>query len=302
MRVAIALAVVAAFAAFVACLNTVSYQCSNNSFCQHSGQQGTCESSGYCAFPDPGCPDGQRYGGEGPFANQCVGSAMIDGGGSSDATDAPPDVPMGPSFTVGGNVSGLSGSGPVVLADNATDMKTVSANGQFTFAQKVVTGAGYDVTVATNPPSLACIVVNGSGTMGSANVTNVHVTCSTPGSASIACGGSTCSPVGTEMCCHGKTDSSGTCAAVGTSCSGGTAEELCDDAGDCGGGANVCCAHLTSTGAISGSIACVSDKSLCTPTGMGSAELLCDPTAATPCPGGMTCTGNDTTHVWNYCL
>jgi len=297
---AVGAVVILAVVVAVACLKTVSYQCSNDTFCQHAGVQGTCESTGYCAFPDMTCPMGERYGDEGPFAGQCVGSNMIDGG-SGDATDAPPDVPTGPSFTVGGNVSGLSGSGPVVIADNVTDMKSISSNGQFTFAQKVVTGAGYDVTVVTNPPSLACIVVNGTGTMGSADVTNVHVTCSTPGSSGIACGGSTCTPVGSEMCCHGKSDSTGSCAAVGGSCSGGTAQELCDSNSDCGGTPNVCCAHLSSAGAISGTISCVSDSSACVPIGMGTAQILCDPADATPCPASMACTGNDATHGWKFC-
>src|SRR5580765_3521244 len=116
MRV-FALIVVAMLAAFVACLKSVSYECSNDSFCLHSGVQGTCESTGYCAFPDSSCPGGDRYGGEGPLANQCVGSAvMIDGGGGSDAPDAL-------AFTIGGSATGLSSSGSnnaVVLADNGS--------------------------------------------------------------------------------------------------------------------------------------------------------------------------------------
>jgi hypothetical protein len=35
---------------------------------------GTCESSGFCSFPDDACPSGQRYGGHAPssIANECV--------------------------------------------------------------------------------------------------------------------------------------------------------------------------------------------------------------------------------------
>ncbi len=72
-------------------------------------------------------------------------------------------------------MSGLSGS--VVLADNGGDNLTVSANGSFTFATKLVSGAAYAVTVKTNPSGQTCSVANGSGTIGSANVTNVAVTC-----------------------------------------------------------------------------------------------------------------------------
>ena len=83
------------------------------------------------------------------------------------------DVP--PSFSVGGTVSGLSGT--VVLQDNGGDNLTLSASGSFTFATTVASGAAYSVTVKTNPSGQTCTVANGSGTMGSANVTNVAVTC-----------------------------------------------------------------------------------------------------------------------------
>jgi hypothetical protein len=72
-------------------------------------------------------------------------------------------------------VSGLSGT--VVLQDNGGDDLSVGANGSFTFATKVVSGSGYSVTVKTNPSGQSCTVSNGSGTVGSANVTNVAVSC-----------------------------------------------------------------------------------------------------------------------------
>ncbi len=81
----------------------------------------------------------------------------------------------GSSFTVGGTVSGLLGT--VVLQDNSGDNLSVSANGSFTFPTMVATGAGYKVTVLSNPAGQTCTVTNGSGTIGSANITNVAVTC-----------------------------------------------------------------------------------------------------------------------------
>ena len=83
------------------------------------------------------------------------------------------DVP--PAFTVGGTVSGLSGT--VVLQDNGGDNLSLSANGSFTFATALAGGAAYSVTVGTNPPGQICTVANGSGTIAAANVTNVAVTC-----------------------------------------------------------------------------------------------------------------------------
>ena len=80
-----------------------------------------------------------------------------------------------PTYSVGGSVSGLAGS--VVLQDNGADNLSVSANGPFTFATALPSGAAYAVTVKTNPSGQTCSVTNGSGTIGSANVTNVAVTC-----------------------------------------------------------------------------------------------------------------------------
>jgi hypothetical protein len=74
----------------------------------------------------------------------------------------------------------------VVLQDNGGDNLTVSANGPFTFATKLASGAAYAVTVQTNPTGQTCTVASGSGTIGSANVTNVAVSCTAnaPGSGS----------------------------------------------------------------------------------------------------------------------
>jgi Putative esterase len=83
----------------------------------------------------------------------------------------------GATFTVGGTVSGLSGT--VVLQDNGGDDLSVGANGSFTFATALAAGAAYNVTVKTNPAGQACTVASGSGTIGSADVTGVGITCGT---------------------------------------------------------------------------------------------------------------------------
>src|SRR5262249_46234845 len=46
-----------------------------------------------------------------------------------------------------------------------------------TFSTSLATGAAYNVTVKANPTGQLCTVANGSGTIGSANITNVAVTC-----------------------------------------------------------------------------------------------------------------------------
>jgi uncharacterized protein (UPF0548 family) len=85
-----------------------------------------------------------------------------------------------PTYTVGGTVSGLT-SGSLVLKNNAGDDLTINANStSFSFATALVSSAGYAVTVATQPSGLTCAVTNGSGTIASANVTNVGVVCIPP--------------------------------------------------------------------------------------------------------------------------
>ncbi len=80
-------------------------------------------------------------------------------------------------YTVGGTVSGLSGT--VVLQDNGGDDLTINSDGSFTFATAVAEGATYNVTVLTQPATQTCTVTNGSGTISGANVTNVSVNCVT---------------------------------------------------------------------------------------------------------------------------
>lgn len=82
------------------------------------------------------------------------------------------------AYFVGGTVSGLSGT-ELVLQNNVGDDEAITGNGTFTFGIPLVVGSTYAVTVKTQPgsPSQTCTVSNGSGTMASANITNVAVTC-----------------------------------------------------------------------------------------------------------------------------
>ena len=90
-------------------------------------------------------------------------------------------------FTVGGTppqggVTGLKGT---VRLHNGPDTINVAANGAFAFPTPLTGGgtASYNVTVTTQPayPPAAqnCVVSNAAGTVGTANVTNVGVACTT---------------------------------------------------------------------------------------------------------------------------
>ena len=81
------------------------------------------------------------------------------------------------AYTAGGTVSGLSGT--VTLQNNGTNNTPLSSNGSFTFSTPIAEGSTYNVTVQTQPLEQTCTVNNGSGTMGSSNVTNVSVNCVT---------------------------------------------------------------------------------------------------------------------------
>lgn len=85
-------------------------------------------------------------------------------------------VAEGATYTVGGTISGLSGT--VVLQNNAADDLTATEDGSFTFSTAIADGATYEVTVKTNPTGETCTVTNGSGTISGANVTNISITCS----------------------------------------------------------------------------------------------------------------------------
>ena len=81
------------------------------------------------------------------------------------------------TYTIGGTVSGLGAGKSVGLLNNGGDGVTVNANGGFTFATALASGAAYNVTVGTQPTGQTCSVTNGSGTVGAANITNVAVAC-----------------------------------------------------------------------------------------------------------------------------
>jgi 6-phosphogluconolactonase len=108
------------------------------------------------------------------------------GGGSGSPTPMITETPTGTStpmstYTIGGRVTGLTGSG-LVLQNNAGDDLAVSAAGSFTFAAPLANGAAYAVTVKMQPSSPAqnCVVYGSPGTVAAENV-DVLVLCATVG-------------------------------------------------------------------------------------------------------------------------
>jgi hypothetical protein len=84
------------------------------------------------------------------------------------------------TYTIGGQISGLQGTGLMVRLNGGTVMG-VAGNGSFVFPTELPVGDGYQVTVAAHPtgPNQTCAVANGVGVVTTAHVTSVAITCTT---------------------------------------------------------------------------------------------------------------------------
>jgi hypothetical protein len=81
-------------------------------------------------------------------------------------------------FTVGGNVSGLSGPG-LVLTNRGADPLAIDMNGPFAFSQTFGAGTAYDVAIVNQPPGQTCAVAQGTGNITNVIVGTIAVTCAT---------------------------------------------------------------------------------------------------------------------------
>jgi N-acetylneuraminic acid mutarotase len=80
------------------------------------------------------------------------------------------------TYPVGGTVTGLNASG-LVLANGTVTVTVSTGASAFVFPTKLTLGTAYAVTVQTQPTGLTCQVINASGTMPAAAVTNLLVAC-----------------------------------------------------------------------------------------------------------------------------
>lgn len=80
-------------------------------------------------------------------------------------------------YTLGGTITGLTGTG-LVLANGSATVSPAAGSATFTFSTTVGNSLPYGVTVLSQPVGQTCTVgANGSGYMGTANITDVAVTC-----------------------------------------------------------------------------------------------------------------------------
>ncbi len=81
------------------------------------------------------------------------------------------------SYQVGGAVAGLRPNQQVTLRLNGAGSLTVSADGHFTFTDKIAYQGDYNVTIGTQPVGETCSVAAGAGTQVAADVSTVAVAC-----------------------------------------------------------------------------------------------------------------------------
>ncbi len=117
------------------------------------------------------------------FAAAVLAALTACGGG-----DSGPPPPA--TYTVGGTVTGLSGSGLLLQNGGGADLP-ISASGTFTFATRMLSGTSYSVTVKTSPtaPLELCRVAPGRWSPAVASASRQRVIDSLP---SLLPGESTC--------------------------------------------------------------------------------------------------------------
>lgn len=81
-------------------------------------------------------------------------------------------------YTLGGTVAGLSGNGLVLELNGGSDLP-VGADGAFAFPGSPASGTPYTISIKQQPAMRReiCTVTNGSGVVGTSNISNVSVTC-----------------------------------------------------------------------------------------------------------------------------
>jgi len=80
------------------------------------------------------------------------------------------------TYTIGGTISGLSASG-LTIADGSQTLSPAANATSFVFPTAVPSGAAYSVSVSSQPSGETCLLESGSGMVGSANITNIQLSC-----------------------------------------------------------------------------------------------------------------------------
>lgn len=119
--------------------------------------------------------------------------ALAGCGGGSSSSVTPPQA----TYSIGGTVSGLAGTG-LTLQNNGGNTLAVTGS-TFTFTTKLPSGGAYNVTISAQPSGQTCTPSNNAGNVGSANVTTVLITCTTP-STTVSISNSPCAASAVPPC------------------------------------------------------------------------------------------------------
>lgn len=97
------------------------------------------------------------------------------GGGGGNTSNPQPINPA--TYTVGGTITGLDGTRLLVIQNNGANRVSTSKDYTGVFYSPLADNSSYNITVYDTPPGQTCTVTNGSGTIRSANVTNISISC-----------------------------------------------------------------------------------------------------------------------------
>lgn len=110
--------------------------------------------------------------------NVCMTLALMGcGGGGSGGSTTTQTGGNGQTYSLSATVAGVS-KATLVLEVNGTQVSVAEGATTVALASGLMAGTAYSVTVSTAPTGEICSVVNGTGTITSANAGNVVVTCS----------------------------------------------------------------------------------------------------------------------------
>jgi hypothetical protein len=120
-------------------------------------------------FVDPELPAGLTLASNGqisgtPTEPKSPETYLVTAGNAAGTTSFGIRITIIGRFTIGGTVSGLTGTG-LVLTNNGGDNLAVNANGAFIFNTTLPAGSIYLVEVATQPTGQSCSIAQGSGTL-----------------------------------------------------------------------------------------------------------------------------------------
>jgi hypothetical protein len=105
----------------------------------------------------------------------CAALTACGGGQDSNRNPIQSPTPPPPPPTLGGTVSGLSGS--MALRLNGSETLNVASSGPFTFATLQSVGVNWNAEIQRAPQAQNCAISNGSGTGSTSPVTNIAVNC-----------------------------------------------------------------------------------------------------------------------------